>query len=61
MILWSTHHHTKRGQDLEIYASQKNLRSYKRIQTQPSTKEPNLTENVVIQTNLNYAIFVESL
>ena len=49
-----------RGQNLAIYASLKSLQSYRRMQTQFSTKEWNLTKNVVMQTNLNYAIFVKS-
>ena len=40
--------HIIRGQSLAIYVSKKNLQSYRQMQAQPSTKERNATENVVI-------------
>ena len=47
-VLWPIEPHTIRGQGLAIYASKKNLQSCRQIQAQPSTKERNSTENVVI-------------
>ena len=48
LVSWPIQPHIIRRQSLAIYASKKNLQSYRQMQAQPSTKEWNSTENVVI-------------